>query len=472
MKTKILPLLVACISVVGAKGADSKTAFASATCLSLNLPSSSRNINGLGTVTSYFTTYDGTSGTPLHDQLPDGTWVFSSESRPRSGGSGVYEFDYFNVSSIYGAYAQGSVVTSPSPDADENLVPDSQQYDKAGSFPWTGTILPDSGNFYSMTGTLSKAANSSSIYNSYQVFQNGALVDSFSGNVSFFYAAGTISYSRGTQNSLSLNVALDTLPYSYTGSTTFTVQNTDQISIPQFTFQRSDGRSLVVYWFTLTRKGTKFVGRFSVNDGNTSTSWRDYTEWVLEITDPNDYDGNGVPDFSDALPTPPVIVQQPNSMDAALGGSAMLSSVSTTREPNTFQWFFKNRPIPGANSASLVLTNLRFKATGTYFLEVRNTVGTVRSQAVTLRVLRPVRILVQPRSRSVVSGKTLTLRTRASGSKPLFFQWTKDGEIIAGANLPKLVIPIATATNAGTYSVTVSNSVSSAVSSPAVVIVN
>ena len=382
--------------------------------------------------------------------------------------------DYLNVSSIYGAYAQGSLRTiHPTADVDNNLVPDFQQYNMGGTYSWTGTITPDSGNAYAVTGTVSKAASSSSVYNSYQVYQNGLVLDTISGPSSFFYVSGSISYSRGSQNSLSLNLALESLPYSdYTGSTTFTVNTADLITVPQFTFQRSDGRSLTVYGITLTRTGTKYVGRFSVDDGNTSTSWRDYTSWVLEITDANDYDGNGIPDLSDALPTPPVITQQPNSMDAPLGGGAVFLTASTTREPNTYQWFFKNRPVQGGNSAVLMLTNLRLTATGTYFLEVRNTLGAVRSQAVTLRVLRPARILNQPRGRSVASGKTLTLRTLASGSKPLFFQWLKDGQIIPGATLPKLVIPNATGTNAGTYSVTVSNSVSSAVSSPAVVVVN
>lgn len=105
-------------------------------------------------------------------------------------------------------------------------------------------------------------------------------------------------------------------------------------------------------------------------------------------------------------------------------------------------------------------------------MEVRNSVGTIRSRTVTLRVLRAVRILVQPRSRSIAAGKTLTLRTRVSGSKPVFYQWMKDGQIISGANSPKLVIPNAGATNSGQYSVSVSNTVSSAVSSPAVVVVN
>ena len=476
MKTKPILLLVACVCWTEAQGASPKTASASATCLSLGSPNGSpysRYVNGFGTVTTYGTTYDGASGTPLHDVLPDGTLIFSYELRPRDGVPGLYESDYVTLSSIYGFIDYGSVFVSlPTADTDENGIPDFRQYDRSASYSWTGMIVSYSGTVYTSSGTGSKLANSSSIHDVQNIFKNGTNVDSFTSTGPFLYAAGTISYSRGTQNSLSLNLALDTLPYSYTGSTTFTVNTADLITVPQFTFQRSDGRSLTVYGITLTRTGTKYVGRFSIDDGNTSTSWRDYTSWVLEISDANDYDGNGIPDLSDALPTPPVITQQPNSMDAPLGGGAVFLTASTTREPNTYQWFFKNRPVQGGNSAVLMLTNLRLTATGTYFLEVRNTLGAVRSQAVTLRVLRPARILNQPRGRSVASGKTLTLRTLASGSKPLFFQWLKDGQIIPGATLPKLVIPNATGTNAGTYSVTVSNSVSSAVSSPAVVVVN
>ena len=97
MKTNILLLLVACVAAAESVAASSKTAFASATSLSLVVQPYSRNVAGLGTVTTYFTTYDGSSGTPWHDVLPDGSWVFSSEFRPRSGVPGDYEDDYLAV---------------------------------------------------------------------------------------------------------------------------------------------------------------------------------------------------------------------------------------------------------------------------------------------------------------------------------------------------------------------------------------
>ena len=474
MKTKTLLLLVACVAVTESVAVSSKSAFASATSLSLGVQPYSRNVAGLGTVTTYFTTYDGSSGTPWHDVLPDGSWVFSSEFRPRSGVPGVYEDDYLTVSSIYGAFAHGSVVaTLPTEDTDQNGVPDFQQFENSASYPWTGTTTSDAGPIYTMVGVGTKSANSSLILNSYNVYTNGVLVDSVSGlGGPFQYISGSITYFRGAQNSLSLTLASDTQPFSYTGSTTFAVQNIDQIVIPQFTAHRSDGRTLTAYGFTLTRRGTKYAGHFSVNDGNTATTWRDFTEWVFEVTDTNDSDGNGIPDFSDALPTAPVITQQPDSLDAVYRGIATFSASSSSFEPAKFQWFFKDRPIRGATNSSLTLTNLRTAASGSYLLEARNSVGTTRSRTVTLRVLRPVRILAQPRSRSIAARKTLILRTRASGGKPLFYQWLKDGQTITGATSPRLVIPNVGATNSGTYSVSVSNTVSSAASSPAIVIVN
>lgn len=148
-----------------------------------------------------------------------------------------------------------------------------------------------------------------------------------------------------------------------------------------------------------------------------------------------------------------------------------LSSATVSFEPVTWQWFFKDRRIRGATNATLVLNKLRFRSAGPYHVEARNTVGTARSQEISLRVFRAVRIVVQPRSQSIASSKTLTLRVRASGSKPLFYQWTKDGETIPSATSPSLIIRNFSATNAGTYSVTISNTASSAASSPAVVAV-
>jgi hypothetical protein len=55
--------------------------------------------------------------------------------------------------------------------------------------------------------------------------------------------------------------------------------------------------------FTLVRSGRTYSGIWESDDGGVLTSWRDYYRVAVEITDTNDEDGNGIPDFSDNLPT-------------------------------------------------------------------------------------------------------------------------------------------------------------------------
>ncbi len=52
-------------------------------------------------------------------------------------------------------------------------------------------------------------------------------------------------------------------------------------------------------------------------------------------------------------------------------------------------------------------------------------------------------------------GDTLFLQVFATGAEPLTYQWTKDGEVIAGANGPMLIRPNAGEDDAGDYMVTV-----------------
>jgi hypothetical protein len=43
----------------------------------------------------------------------------------------------------------------------------------------------------------------------------------------------------------------------------------------------------------------------SLGDGNPETPWPDFTQWVIELTDEQDGNENGIPDFSDAAGPPP-----------------------------------------------------------------------------------------------------------------------------------------------------------------------
>ena len=52
---------------------------------------------------------------------------------------------------------------------------------------------------------------------------------------------------------------------------------------------------------TLTRSDGKYTGYLKALDGNVNTSWADYVDWYVEISDTNDADADGVPDFTDPV---------------------------------------------------------------------------------------------------------------------------------------------------------------------------
>ncbi len=81
-------------------------------------------------------------------------------------------------------------------------------------------------------------------------------------------------------------------------------------------------------------------------------------------------------------------------------------------------------------------------------------------------------ISAQPQSFGVIAGGTLTLTTAASGTPAPTFQWRKDGTAITGATNATFVISAAQVADAGTYTVAVTNSVGTVLSSAAVVTVS
>jgi len=102
---------------------------------------------------------------------------------------------------------------------------------------------------------------------------------------------------------------------------------------------------------------------------------------------------------------------------------------------------------------------------GVYSVLVSNLLGSVSSGSATLTVNTPVNITSQPSSTTVTSGSSASFSVTATGTAPLTYQWKKDGSPITGGTSSTYSIPAATAANAGTYIVVVTNllgSVSSA----------
>lgn len=72
-----------------------------------------------------------------------------------------------------------------------------------------------------------------------------------------------------------------------------------------------------------------------------------------------------------------------------------------------------------------------------------------------------------PLGTNLYVGETWTFNAHATGSDPLSFQWYKDGEPLFGQTMPSLVFPALSETDAGDYTVVVSNPLGSATSAVA-----
>jgi len=73
----------------------------------------------------------------------------------------------------------------------------------------------------------------------------------------------------------------------------------------------------------------------------------------------------------------------------------------------------------------------------------------------------------QPLTQTATIGQSVVFSVVAGGTAPLTFQWRKDGAALSGQNASSLTLPSVTSSSAGVYSVVVTNSAGSAISTGA-----
>lgn len=172
----------------------------------------------------------------------------------------------------------------------------------------------------------------------------------------------------------------------------------------------------------------------------------------------------------------PTISGQPASITVPAGAAAGFA-VAAGPGPLTYQWTKDGVPIAGATQASYAIASVTEADRGAYAVTVANS-GGVTSSAVAQLVVGAAgggaaapTIATQPVGLSVVAGQPALLAVGASGSGPLAYRWHRDGNDVPGATGPVLRIDAATAGDAGTYTVTVSNTLGSATSTAAGLVV-
>jgi RHS repeat-associated protein len=157
----------------------------------------------------------------------------------------------------------------------------------------------------------------------------------------------------------------------------------------------------------------------------------------------------------------PVITSQPAAQTIGLGQSATLAVSATGTEPKSYQWLFQGGAVAGATNASLALTNVSESSQGNYGVVVSNRFGIAVSSNALVSVDVPPTILSQPVSVSAKEGGLVVFNILAKSSRPINYQWRWKGSKIPNAVSSQFKISSARLTNAGNYSVVLSNALGS-----------
>ena len=164
----------------------------------------------------------------------------------------------------------------------------------------------------------------------------------------------------------------------------------------------------------------------------------------------------------------PQILAQPQSQSIPVGSNVTFNVTVNDTILLNYQWFQDGTNIVGATNATLTLNNVTLNAAGDYTVLVANPAGFVFSDPATLVVLAAPAISTQPASQTAGPGENVGFTVTADGTQPLSYFWRKDGADLLGApNDPTLTLSNVTTSDAGGYSVLITNVAGSVTSSVA-----
>jgi hypothetical protein len=182
--------------------------------------------------------------------------------------------------------------------------------------------------------------------------------------------------------------------------------------------------------------------------------------------------------FADVVPgslNPPTVVIQPNDTNVFTGSSAIFSTLALGDDTLGYQWFSVTNgvtnSIAGATGKSLTLTSLTTNQTGFIFCVVTNGVGTNFTRSTALNVAaQPIPPIIDtnitPTAATNITGDTVAFTVVAHGLPAPAYQWkfvpatnALVTNIVAGATSATLTLTGVGTNQAGSYFVTITNSI-------------
>lgn len=158
----------------------------------------------------------------------------------------------------------------------------------------------------------------------------------------------------------------------------------------------------------------------------------------------------------------PVITQHPVASLVVTAGQSASFTVAATGIPTpTFQWFKGADPIPGATNATFTIDATVPTDDATYHAVATNVVASAPSTAAVLTVNFGPVITSVAANQAANLGGTASFLVTATGKPALTYQWRRDTTVLTGQTQSALALTNISVTDAGTYTVTVANSVNS-----------
>lgn len=175
------------------------------------------------------------------------------------------------------------------------------------------------------------------------------------------------------------------------------------------------------------------------------------------------------PNMAILAPTIPSAFILPTNVLVYAGASATLTAYVGGAPPVTLQWYTNGVALAGQTNLTLTLNNLTVTdSSSNYYVIVTSPGGSVQSGNGAVTVLPDTPSItqdIQPQTAFVY--QTVQFTAAAGGPPPLSYQWTFDGNPIAGATNSTLTLTDVSSNNIGNYYLIVTNSYGSATSSTA-----
>ncbi|MGZ5544493.1 MAG: beta strand repeat-containing protein, partial [Limisphaerales bacterium] len=165
--------------------------------------------------------------------------------------------------------------------------------------------------------------------------------------------------------------------------------------------------------------------------------------------------------------TPASITQQPQGGAFNAGSAVTLSVSANGTTPITYQWKKDGVNLSGATQPSFSLNSFQSANAGTYTVVVGNGGTPIESDQAILSINVAPSISVEPHSTTVVADNSASFSVTGSGTAPLAYQWRKNAAPIFGETQSSFTIASAKASDAGSYSVVITNVAGSITSSTA-----